>query len=101
MDSRLSGPRCEICRRADRLGKHVTQALVRGERSCNHSASEYPEGWMYLCGECHGSVHRYIEEDSSRPGIQIDALDLVIERLERAFLGESTGKRSVKRAAGQ
>lgn len=93
MDSRLAAPRCEICQRTEHLGKHVTKELVRGERSCNHSAVEHPEGWIHLCGECHGSVHRRIEDHPNQPGIQVEAVEYVIDRLEQAFLGNTPAKR--------
>lgn len=93
MDSRHVAHRCEICRRTERLGKHATQELVRGERSCNNAAEEHPEGWIHLCGQCHGSVHRRIEDHPDEPGIQVEAVEYVIDRLEQAFLGKTPAKR--------
>ena len=93
MDSRIVEPRCEVCRRTEHLGKHVTRELVRGERSCNHAADEYPEGWIQLCGECHGSVHRRIEDHPAEPDIQVEAVEYVIDRLEQAFFGKTPAKR--------
>lgn len=85
--------RCEICRRSENLGRHVVQSLVRGERSCNAVALSLPAGWIDLCGLCHGSVHRVIETAPDSPNIQVTAVEQVIARVERAFLGQPRGKR--------
>lgn len=79
--------RCEICRRADGLGRHYTQVLVRGERSCSLVAEDYPDGWILLCGQCHGAVHRGIESNPSKAGIQIEAVTDLLVKVEAALLG--------------
>lgn len=94
VESPHSDQRCEICRRSDNLGRHMTERLVRGERSCNAAAEDSQHGWIFLCGLCHGSVHRIIESTPELADIQVGAVEQVLARVERAFLGPRRGRRS-------
>lgn len=98
MGSKAVEHRCEICRRTEHLGRHLTERLVRGERSCNAAAEDAQGSWIYLCGLCHGSVHRVIESTPDISGIQSDAVEQVLARVERAFLGSPRGKRRATQA---
>lgn len=93
VESPHADQRCEICRRSDNLGRHMTERLVRGERSCNAAAEDSQHGWIFLCGLCHGSVHRIIESTPELADIQVGAVEQVLARVERAFLGPRRGRR--------
>lgn len=85
--------RCEICRRTENLGRHMTERLVRGERRCNAAAEDSHQGWIFLCGLCHGSIHRIIESTPELAEIQVGAVEQVLARVERAFLGTPRRRR--------
>lgn len=86
---------CGLCRISGARHKHVLTELFRPIDECNEHGWHGENDVTELCENCHSAVHQYMETHIEVPDIQIEAMEVMYERLERFFCG--SGPRDQRR----